>query len=235
MFNARNIIGGFTAPGGVRVDIDSTLLWLIGLIIYFSLDSGLMNGLFFIAVLVGSILLHELGHAWGCRVQGVPVRRIVLYGGGGFCERRSAASAREQELIVIMGPLVNLALWAIAGVSIWLIFLWVTQAGPAAFTYVEPITGLMSFLYLVGTVNLALFLFNLIPVQPLDGGKLLYLWLGRVMPADRARRVTGTIGYVMSILWIPGMVLFFFTYGWILFFIPSIRDHKAMMEGRSMA
>ena len=45
--------------------------------------------------------LHEMGHAWGALVQGVPVRRIMLHGGGGFCERARSATAREDELIVI--------------------------------------------------------------------------------------------------------------------------------------
>jgi hypothetical protein len=62
--------------------------------------------------LVGSIFLHELGHAWGATVQGVPVRRIVINGGGGFCEQARSATRRQDELIVAMGPIVNLTIWA---------------------------------------------------------------------------------------------------------------------------
>ena len=46
----------------------------------------------FLAMVVGSIFLHEMGHAWGCLVQGIPVTRIVMYGGGGLCERSRSAS-----------------------------------------------------------------------------------------------------------------------------------------------
>lgn len=235
MVRARNIIGRFHAPGGVRVEIDSSLLWLVGLIVYFSIGSGLVGGVIFVAVLVGSILLHELGHAWGCRVQGVPVKRVVLYGGGGFCERETAGSYRSRELIVAMGPIVNLAIWSLAGIAIWGLFWGMAQAGPAGYTYIGGVSSLMGFLYLLAGVNLALFLFNMVPVQPLDGGKLLHLTLLRFMPEGQAMRMAGAIGYILSILWIPGMILFFFTYGWILFFMPSIKDHKAMMQGRAMA
>ena len=235
MVRANNIIGRFNAPGGVRVEIDSSLLWLVGLIVYFSLGSGLVGGLIFVAVLVGSILLHELGHAWGSIVQGVPVKRVVLYGGGGFCERRATPTYRSQELIVAMGPIVNIAIWALGGIAIWGLFWGMAQAGPGGYAYLGGVSSLMGFLSLLAGVNLALFLFNMVPVQPLDGGKLLHLALLRFMPADQAMRVTGAVGYVLSILWIPGMIVFFLTYGWVLFFMPSIKDHKAMMQGRAMA
>ena len=67
------------------------------------------------------IFLHELGHAWGCQVQGIPVRRIVLHGGGGFCEHTRSGTRTEQELIIAMGPLVNLALWALGSLVTWYI------------------------------------------------------------------------------------------------------------------
>ena len=78
--------------------------------------------LMFFAILIGSIYLHELGHAWGCLIQGVPVRRVMIYGGGGFCEPTRSSTRYEQELIVAMGPIVNLLenefhdAWAHAGI-----------------------------------------------------------------------------------------------------------------------
>ena len=45
---------------------------------------AMMFDLIFVAMLIGSILAHELGHAWGALIQNVRVRRIMLHGGGGF-------------------------------------------------------------------------------------------------------------------------------------------------------
>ncbi|PID95899.1 MAG: hypothetical protein CSA84_07700, partial [Actinomycetales bacterium] len=91
------------------------------LIVMLNAGAGLAEGLIFVAILFGSIFLHELGHAWGCHVQGVPVRRVMIFGGGGFCEHGRAVNGREDELITAMGPIVNLVIWAgpIVNLVIW--------------------------------------------------------------------------------------------------------------------
>lgn len=221
-------IGTFRGPWGVRVDIDQSLIFLVGFLLFMSLDGSILDGLVIAAILIGSIYLHELGHAWGCLIQKIPVRRIVLHGGGGFCERANSASPRQQELIVVMGPLVNLALWALCGIAYWLC------------VYVPFWLGMMPgeiwfkitfWLYLAGVINLALFVFNLIPVQPLDGGKLLHLALLRMLPAGAAHRLTGGIGLVFSVLWFPAAIWLYLTLGFILFFFPNPIAHWRMMRG----
>ena len=88
-----------------------------------------------------------------------------------------------------------------------------------------------SVLALIGWVNMALFLFNLLPVQPLDGGRLFHHLMLRFMPAPAAQRVTGAVGLVAAILWIPAAIWAFLNYGFILFFFPSIPAHYRMMRG----
>ncbi|MEM8851298.1 MAG: hypothetical protein AAGE03_14860, partial [Pseudomonadota bacterium] len=105
----------FRGPWGVPVEIAPSFLFL-GLL-FVGLSPSL-NGLIFFGLVVLAIFLHEFGHAWGCLVQNQPVRRVVLWGGGGFCQQQRTATARETELIVAMGPLVNLALWAIASLAV---------------------------------------------------------------------------------------------------------------------
>ena len=158
---------------GVRVDVSQSLVILAGLLLFLAGLSNILWVGILVAMLLTSIYLHELGHAWGCLIQGVPVTRIVLHGGGGFCEHARSASRHQQELIVAMGPLVNLALWALASLLSWWIF-----SSPAM-----GLDAIGSYLMLFARLNLALFVFNLIPVQPLDGGKLLQLGLLRFLPA----------------------------------------------------
>ncbi len=231
MFQNGNILTQFRGPWGVRVEIDQSILFLGGFLLYMSLNGGLFDGMIFALILILSIYLHELGHAWGCIVQGVPVRRVVLHGGGGFCEHARSPDRKQQELIVLMGPLVNLALWALSGVLTYLAVLvlpvLVGFDGPMAFISYE----ILSWLYLFGWVNIMLFFFNILPVQPLDGGKLLHLGLLRLLPATTAHRATGAIGLLFSILWIPAAIYAYLTMGWILFFIPSPRAHYNMMRG----
>lgn len=228
MFQSGRIISQFRGPWGLRIELDQSLILLLGFLLYMSLRGSLLDGVLLCAIIVMSILLHELGHAWGCLVQGVSVRRVVLHGGGGFCEHARSPNARQQELIVLMGPLVNLALWAILGIVFWAM-LWLPYwigAMPGDLWY-DAVLWVM----FAAHINLALFVFNLIPVQPLDGGKLFHLALLRVLPAPVAHRVTGGVGFVLSILWFPAAVVLYLTLGFILFFFPNPMAHWRMMRG----
>lgn len=213
MFATGQPLFQFRGPMGVPVEVHSSILIL--LLIFLGLSGSveeIQYDLMFVALLIGSIFLHELGHAWGCKVQGVPVRRIVIFGGGGFCEHGRAPNRQEQELIVAMGPIVNIAIWAVASL------IWPNMTPGMA----------MWVVYVLAQINLFLAILNMLPVQPLDGGKLFHLTLLRLMPPREATRIAGAVGVVIAVLWIPAMILCFLTYGLLLFFIPSIRAHWEM-------
>lgn len=208
----------FTAKGprGIPVEIWASSLLLP--LVFLDFGQGFQSfvyDLMFLFLLVGSIYLHELGHAWGALVQGLPVRRIVLHGGGGFCQRERRASPYESELILAMGPIVNLGIWAVASMIAPLIadpeIQWVFAA--------------------LAWINLYLALFNLLPVMPLDGGKLLHLILLRLMSPALAERVSGLVGLFVAILFVPLLIAGFFLMGLILFFLPSVPLHWKMLRG----
>lgn len=213
MLKTEEPIFQFRGPWGVPIQIAPGILMLVMLFVVVggSADT-LFYDLTFAALLIGSILLHELGHAWGCLIQGVPVRRIMLHGGGGFCERAGTATREQEELIVAMGPIVNLVIWAVASLI-----------EPAIS---NPTLGWA--VYWLAQLNLFLALFNLLPVMPLDGGKLFQLGLLRVLPEVTATRLAGAVGVVLTVLWIPGMIVVFLYYGFILFFIPPLMVHLHM-------
>ncbi|MCV2894389.1 site-2 protease family protein [Lentibacter sp. XHP0401] len=221
MFQTGPTLFSFRGLFGVQVDVSQSLVMLAGLLLFLSGLSNFIWVAVLVAMLLTSIYLHELGHAWGCLVQGVPVRRIVLHGGGGFCEHARSASRQQQELIIAMGPLVNLALWALASLGSWWIF-----SGPSM--GLDMIGGYLS---LFARLNLALFIFNLLPVQPLDGGKLLQLGLLRFFPQNVAMRTAGAIGLVFAVLWWPALIYVYFTFGWLLLFAPPIMLHWHMARG----
>ena len=222
MLQTGPIIFRFNGVFGLPVEIGQTLAFLVFLFVGLTLMAGgsVLWVLVVIAMILGIIYLHELGHAWASLIQGVPVRRIVLHGGGGFCEQARSATAHQQEFIVAMGPLVNLALWAIGSLAAD----WVWSTGIGA--------GMLGhYLSLFSALNLMFFIFNLIPVQPLDGGRLLQLVLLRFVPPSMAMQITGAIGLVFAILWWPALLYLWFTTGWLLLFVPSIWLHYQMMRG----
>ena len=217
MFGNDQPIAEFRGPWGVPIQIGGSVIFLVLLFVGVGLRPGdMVYDLIFLGLVLLSILAHELGHAWGCLIQGVPVRRVMLHGGGGFCEHARAPSRYEAELIVAMGPIVNLAIWAVAGLI----------AAQMEWGMARWVVSTLSF------VNLWLAVFNLIPVQPLDGGKLFHLALARLMPSDRASRIAGTVGFVLALVWIPAMVACFFLTGFLLLFIPSLAAQRQLMEVR---
>lgn len=236
MFQDTNPIYEFRGPFGIPIQIGASLFFLLAFYLYTG-GGDLVWTCMFIAMIVGSIFLHEMGHAWACVIQGVPVRRVMLYGGGGFCERSRSATAYEQEFIVAMGPIVNLVLWAasaLAANALWdNLFAAASSYSNPELLFASPQAKLAEYLGLFAYINGFLALFNLIPVQPLDGGKLLHLVMLRLSRQDIAMTITGAVGLILSILWIPAMLVAFGLGWWLLFFIPSIPLHYAMMRGQS--
>lgn len=168
----------------------------------------------FLLLVLMSIFLHELGHAFGNLVYGVPVKRVVLYAGGGYCESSPISTPDEEEFIVAMGPVVTLALWAGAGLI-------------APFIADPEIAWVF---YTLSIINFFLAVLNLMPVLPLDGGKLFYLMLLRVMPGQMATRIAGFVGLLVALAWLPGMLMGYYFLGFFLLFMPSIPMHWQMLR-----
>ena len=77
MFSDGSTVFEFRGPFGVPIQISSTFLMLAFFIVF--VGGGMSNlpyQIAFVAMIFVSILAHELGHAWGCIVQGIPVERI---------------------------------------------------------------------------------------------------------------------------------------------------------------
>lgn len=232
----NSIVFTLRGPWRIPIQFDISLLLLALLFGALFLDRGIAVAATFFAMIVIAILLHELGHAAACVAQRVPVTRVVLFGGGGFCEHDARVTPRKAEFIAIAGPLVNLALWAISTLALPLF-----AAGPAEpilinGTLLSPPPQGQSEVYRALTtfaqLNLFLALFNLIPVLPLDGGRLLHSWLHRFVRGSMADKISGSVGLALSILWVPMMFAAFFSFGFVLLFFPNIVLHWRMLRGQ---
>ncbi len=216
MFPGSFPLFSFRGPWGVPIEIHASIVLLPLLLINFaSPPEFILYDAMFVLILLGSIYLHELGHAWGCVIQDVPLKRIVMSGAGGFCERKRSATRYEQELIVAMGPIVTLTLWAGAGLIAPMI-----SDPEIAWVF-----------WTISSVNGFLAILNLLPVNPLDGGKLFALAMHRVFKAGIATKISAIVGLIFAILWVPVMAYGFVEYGFILFFIPSVAMHWRMLKG----
>ena len=105
-----------------------------------------------------SLLLHELGHAFQARREGMEIEGISLWLFGGVAQFKGMfPSAGAEFRIAIAGPLVSLAIGVVFVLGAWGLGL------PAA------VDGVAAWL---GMINLILLVFNLIPALPLDGGRV---------------------------------------------------------------
>lgn len=135
-----------------------------------------------------SVLVHELSHSVTSIALGRPVRSITLFLFGGVAEIESEQiRARDEFLVAIMGP--------IASVGIGIVSLGIGFLVSNSF-----IDGIMRYL---GTINIALAVFNMIPGFPLDGGRVLrsILW-GLTDNLQQASRIASSIGELVAWLFI---------------------------------
>jgi Zn-dependent protease len=148
-----------------------------------------------------SLVMHELGHALVARREGIEISGIDLWFFGGVAKMsRDTDSAGAEFRIAAAGPLVTLIL---VGIFIGLSALVqngaaldvVRLAGDAE---VSPTLALLGFL---ATMNAFLFVFNLIPAFPLDGGRIARAIAWRITgDRNRATRIAGRLGEALAYL-----------------------------------
>ncbi len=164
----------------------------------------------YIIILFLCVVLHEYGHALTAKRYGIKTRDIILSPIGGLARLEDIPEAPIKEFnIAIAGPLVNLAI--AAGIAI-LIYLRGLPFIPDFVSIVDLYnpTGLLS---LVLVVNLALFVFNLIPAFPMDGGRILRALLSIKLDRVVATRVAMYIGRILAV----GMFVFaIYSWGMVL-------------------
>jgi Zn-dependent protease/predicted transcriptional regulator len=143
---------------------------------------------------LGCIFLHEVGHAVTSLDRDVEVRSISLFLLGGVTESvGEPRSARDEIVIVGIGPLISLVAGAAFGLLVWVL---------PDFSVPELIAGWLAWM------NCAMAVFNLVPGYPLDGGRLLraVLWLA-TSSRYRATRLAASVGLVFATMLIAGAVL----------------------------
>ena len=140
------------------------------------------------------VLMHEFGHALACRQVGGEAHQIILWPLGGVAYVAPPPRPGAQLWSIAAGPLVNVALVPVFYVLKMVVAAAIQSGGPV---------GVMPDLYhlvsAVAFINIAILIFNMLPVYPLDGGQilqsLLWFWIGRA----RSLTVTSVIGFIAGV------------------------------------
>jgi Zn-dependent protease/CBS domain-containing protein len=155
-------------------------------------QSGVSTVLYILA-LFASVLLHELGHTLIAWRYGIRTIEIVMFPIGGVSRPERQPKPSEELWISLAGPMVNLLI-AMA------LMAWMTaqQGWVAVETLREPTDANLAERIAFG--NLALFLFNLLPAYPMDGGRILRSVLALSRPVEQATRIAAGAGQALAIL-----------------------------------
>ncbi len=168
------------------------LLW-VGVSYYLVARSwaDAVSGIVFILILFGIVVLHELGHALAARRFGIRTRDITLLPIGGVARLERMPEDPRQELVVALaGPAVNVALAAALG-------LWLLLVSRGPFPAAVFLVGgeLLPRLF---WVNVGLAAFNLLPAFPMDGGRVLRALLALRMPYPQATHIAASVGQALA-------------------------------------
>jgi Zn-dependent protease len=161
----------------------------------------------------GSIVLHELGHAFAALRNGIGISSIQLwiFGGMARMDRESGSPAAEFK-VAVAGPLVTLA-----------IVIALTVAGLAAVGAEEfkqavliesgsGVSGVMAMIGWLASINLLVLVFNLLPAFPMDGGRIVraIAWW-RTGDRNAATRFAANLGRAFAYIFIGGGLLMIFS------------------------
>ena len=198
---------------GIRIGVSASwfvvlfvLIWWLGAEYFPKILEGSQTTAYVVAVAAAlgyflSLILHELGHALMARRLGIGIAGIDLWFFGGLSQmRREPATPAEEFKVAAAGPAVTFLLLVVcAGAGL-------AFSSGQAFTdsitkegfSTTPALALLGWL---AFVNAALFVFNIVPAFPLDGGRIARSVIWRVTgERNRATVATGRAGQGLALL-----------------------------------
>lgn len=203
--------------GGIELRVDPSwliifllLTWSLGTMFgswhpQWGLTLSVMLGALAALLFFASVLLHEISHCVVALAYGIPVRDITLHLFGGLANiEEEPPSPKAEFWMAIVGPATSFLIAFAASTAGTMLFM-LDAGGDVSVRALEsyrqfgPATTLLLWL---GTANLIVALFNMLPGLPLDGGRVLRatLWAatGNVRKATRWSAIIGQlIGWLL--------------------------------------
>ncbi|HEX6229309.1 MAG TPA: site-2 protease family protein [Solirubrobacterales bacterium] len=154
----------------------------------------------------GSIVLHELGHAFVAIRNGIGISGIQLWIFGGMAQMdRESDSPSTEFKVAIAGPAVT------AAIVVVLLAVGLAAAGPDEFRHAAliesdaEVSGVLAMVAWLASINFLVLVFNLLPAFPMDGGRIVraIAWW-RTGDRSSATRFAAGLGRIFAYLFIGG-------------------------------
>lgn len=140
---------------------------------------------FFLFTLI--IIVHELGHFLAAIILGWSVEKITIYPYGGctFFNTLINVSFFEELFVLVMGPIIQICFYL----------------------FLSNKLSFNDFL-IFKRYNYFILIFNLLPIYPLDGGRLLNLFLSLITPYKKGLRIS----IILSFFFLFIIILYFYSF-----------------------
>lgn len=154
-------------------------VWFLALVFLLCVRLPIVIGLWTSLLLFVSILIHEFAHVFGARRTGGHGDEILMWPFGGLAFVSPAGTFRSEIWTTAAGPLSNLAICliclpAVISSGVFWDCLRPVVLPPLDFSLSNPSTMVTSIFVLMFALNFKLFVFNLLPIHPLDGGQIAF-------------------------------------------------------------
>ncbi len=171
--------------GSIKLSIHP-LFFLLG--IYYALTGGI----FLFIICTATAVIHELGHSFASSQLGYKLNKIMLMPFGAVVSGNlDGLKFFDEVKIALAGPLINVSV-ALFFVATWWIY-------PDIYAFTDVVVS----------ANLSMALVNLLPVYPLDGGRIVFAMLGVKLGYEKAFTISKVMGIVfalvLSLLFVVGL------------------------------
>ncbi|MDD3406583.1 MAG: CBS domain-containing protein [Methanomicrobium sp.] len=140
------------------------------------------------------VLAHELSHSLVAKRRGLLVNSITLLilGGVASIDQGKTPDPKIELPMALAGPAASFAIG---------IFSCIAAYASIEYIHGAALAGLLFYIFgYLGFLNILLFLFNLIPAFPMDGGRVLRALLAGKMPLYRATKISADIGRAFAVI-----------------------------------
>lgn len=162
-------------------------------------------------IIFSLILIHEIGHFLIARILGFSTNKIYIYPYGGISKFNLEMNVdlKDEFLVLIMGPIFQIIGFFIMG----------------------NLSFFSSYKEFISAIHYSILFFNLLPIYPLDGGKLINILLSYKFSFKKSFKSVILLSYMIVIILFLYYLKTYFTLNSI--FMLSFLVYKITVENRN--
>ncbi|MDD3626412.1 MAG: site-2 protease family protein [bacterium] len=188
----------------IPIKIHLSFLLVLAILLYFLITSGFgsfLFSVFWIIAIFAVVIIHELTHSLVGKLFGYEVQDITLLPIGGMARMKEIPEKPLAEILVaVSGPMINVVIGVIGSIIFFILY------GPDFFFDVDLENYTFSRMFI--SFNFIMAIFNLLPIFPMDGGRILRGFLALFLDYSKATHFAAEAGRVMAVILIIGAIFF---------------------------